>query len=27
MREKEWPTACIIRRKPAWSSVNYHWDT
>jgi len=27
MREREWPTAYITRRKPAWSAANYHWDT
>jgi len=27
MREREWPTGCITRRKPTWSAVNYHRDT
>jgi len=27
MREREWPTGYITRRKPTWSSANYHWDT
>jgi len=27
MREREWPTGYITRRKPTWSTANYHRDT